>query len=73
MFVSIVDVEDVSLARVLVTALKAHGFHPMEDAAGLPGMPGVTGVKGTISIRVPEDEKADAEILAKALLSDMRG
>jgi hypothetical protein len=73
MFVSIVDVEDVSLARVLVTALKAHGFHPMEDATGLPGMPGVTGVKGTISIQVPEDEKADAEILAKALLSDMRG
>lgn len=73
MLVPILDVEDLSVARVLITALKAHGFHPLEDATGLPGMPGVTGVKGTISILVPEDEKPDAEILANALLSDMRG
>lgn len=73
MFVSIVHVEDISVARILVTALKAHGFHPLEGEMGLPGMPGIKGVKGTIAIKVPEAEEADAGLLANALLSDMRG
>lgn len=74
MFVSVIDVDDISMARVLVTALKAHGFHPLEGGeAGLPGMPGIMGVKGTISIQVPEGEMEDAKLLAGVLLAEMRG
>lgn len=73
-FAIIAELDDISLARVLVTALRAHGFHPLEDAdGGLPGLPGVTGAKGTFAIRVPGPEKADAELLAKALIAEMRG
>ena len=43
------------MARVLIAALKAHGFHPREGGdSGLPGLPGVYGPKG-IPIEVPED------------------
>lgn len=63
-----------SVARVLMTALKAHGFHPLEGGdLGLPGMPGVTGIKGTFGIRVPEDEQEDAKLLADHLIEEMRG
>ena len=59
------------MARVLITALKAHGFHPREGGdSGLPGLPGVYGPKG-IPIEVPEDEADDARLLAGALLRDM--
>ena len=72
-FAIIAEVDDISLARVLVTALRAHGFHPLEDSdGGLPGMPGVSGVKGTFAVRVPEAEKVDAALLAKVLISEMR-
>lgn len=74
MFVSVINVDDISIARVLVTALKAHGFHPLEGGeAGLPGMPGITGVRGTIEIQVPEAEAADAKLLAEALVAEMQG
>lgn len=74
MFVSVINVDDISIARVLVTALKAHGFHPLEGGeAGLPGMPGITGVSGTIEIQVPEAEAADAKLLAEALVAEMQG
>lgn len=57
-----------------MTALKAHGFHPLEGGeAGLPGMPGILGAKGTIAIQVPAAEKADAELLAGVLIAEMRG
>lgn len=72
MFVSIADVREISIARVLITALKAHGFHPLDNELGLPGMPGITGVRGTIDIQVPMEEQADAAILVEALLADMR-
>ena len=73
-FETIAEVEDISVARVLVTALKAHGFHPLEGGeAGLPGMPGITGVRGTVAIQVPEEEMADAKLLAEALIAEMRG
>lgn len=63
-----------SVVRVLMTALKAHGFHPLEGGElGLPGMPGVTGVKGTFGIKVPEDEQEDAKILAAHLIEEMQG
>jgi len=71
-FETIGETKDISIARVLITALKAHGFHPLEGGeAGLPGMPGIMGGRGTLSIQVPEDEAADARILAKALLDEM--
>jgi hypothetical protein len=66
-------VENPSTARVLVAALKAHGFHPIEGGEG--GFPGVTDVffgKG-IPIRVPEEEAGDARVLAEDLLREMVG
>lgn len=72
MLVTIAEVERTDEARVLVAALKAHGFHPLEGREdGLPGLPGVSGVRGTIPIDVPENEAADAGMLARALIADM--
>lgn len=72
MFETIAEVENISVARVLVTALQAHGFHPREDGeTGLPGMPGITGVKGKFIVEVPNDEARDARLLAESLLADM--
>lgn len=72
MFETIADVADPSVARVLILALKAHGFHPMEGGeSGLPGLPGVFGPKG-VPISVPEEEAADARVLAESLLAEMR-
>lgn len=71
-FETIAEVADPSAARVLIAALKAHGFHPLEGGeSGLPGMPGVFGPKG-VAIRVPEEEAADARLLAASLLEEMR-
>lgn len=72
MFVTIIGVKNISIARVLVTALKAHGFHPMEGGeTGLPGMPGIPGVRGTFSIKVPEEEAEDCKMLAEVLVAEM--
>lgn len=71
MFETIVEVSDPSVARVLITALKAHGFHPLEGGeSGLPGMPGVFSPKG-VAVAVPEEEVSDAKVLAEALLKEM--
>jgi len=71
MFETIARVENPAIARVLVAALKAHGFHPMEGREdGLPGLPGVFGPRG-LPIDVPAAEAADAQILANVLLRDM--
>jgi hypothetical protein len=68
---TIAHVSDPSLARVLIAALKAHGFHPEEGGQnGLPGLPGVIAPKG-IPIRVPEEEARDGKILADDLLRQM--
>jgi hypothetical protein len=68
---TIAHVTDPAVARVLITALRAHGFHPMEGGdSGLPGMPGVFGPKG-VAIRVPEEEARDGQLLAEALLKEM--
>jgi hypothetical protein len=70
-FQTIAQVEDPSMARVLVVALKAHGFHPLEGGeGGLPGLPGVFGPRG-VPVQVPEDEAGDATILARDLLREM--
>ncbi len=68
---TIAEVQDPSVARVLITALKAHGFHPLEGGdSGLPGLPGVFSPRG-VAIRVPEHEADDARTLAEALLAEM--
>jgi hypothetical protein len=72
MFETIAEVLDPSAARVLIAALKAHGFHPLEGGeSGLPGLPGVYGPRG-VAIVVPEEEVRDATTLANALLAEMR-
>jgi hypothetical protein len=71
MLETIAHVMEPAVARVLITALKAHGFHPMEGGdRGLPGLPGVYGPRG-VPIEVPEEEAADAKVLADDLLREM--
>ena len=69
MLETIAEVDDPSIARVLIAALKAHGFHPLEG--GEAGLPGVFGQRG-IPIRVPEQEAVDAGLLARTLIREMR-
>jgi hypothetical protein len=72
-FETIAEVADPSAARILIIALKAHGFHPLEGGEScLPGLPGVFGPRG-VAVSVPEDEAADARLLAESLLTQMRG
>jgi hypothetical protein len=72
MFEVIAEINDPAAARVLIAALKAHGFHPLEGGEnGLPGLPGVYGPRG-VDIAVPEDEAGDAKVLADALIGEMR-
>lgn len=68
---TIVYVERESVARLMVTALRAHGFSPREIADG--GLPGIgTGLTGKgLAIAVPVEEARDARPLAEALLKDM--
>lgn len=71
-YTTIAQVEDLSAARVLVVALKAHGFHPLESGdGGLPGLRGLFAAKG-VPVQVPEDEAADATELARDLLKQMQ-
>ena len=70
-FAPIVQVRSQSTARVLIVALRAHGFHPLEPReGGLPGVPSIFGPDGLI-VEVPEDEVEDATLLATDLLRDM--
>lgn len=68
---TIIYVERESTARLMVTALRAHGFSPREITdGGLPGIgAGLTG-KG-LAIAVPAGEAREAQPLAEALLKDM--
>jgi hypothetical protein len=69
---TIAEVESLDMARVLAVALRAHGFHPLEQGdGGLPGVRGLFGPKG-IPVQVPEDEARDATVLARELLKDMQ-
>jgi len=71
MFETIAHVSDPALARVLIAALQAHGFHPLDSGQnGLPGLPGVVAPKG-VPIRVPDEEAADGKLLADDLLKEM--
>ena len=72
MYETIVHVSELAQARVLIAALKAHGFHPLEGGQnGLPGMPGVVEPRG-IAIQVPDEEARDGRLLAEDLLKQMR-
>lgn len=70
---AIAQVRDSGIARILIVALRAHGFHPLEPRdGGLPGVPNLFGAEG-VSIEVPENEAGDATILVEDLLKDMGG
>jgi hypothetical protein len=67
----IARVPDPSLARSLIVALKAYGFHPADlEDGGLPGVTDPIFGKG-IPIRVPDEEAADCRVLAEDLLKEM--
>ena len=68
----IARVPDPTMARSLIVALRAYGFHPEDDMNG--GLPGVTDPffgKG-VPIRVPEEEAEDCRLLAAELLKEMQ-
>ncbi|RDE09613.1 hypothetical protein [Pelagibacterium lacus] len=68
---TIVYVERESVARLMVAALKAHGFSPRDIAdGGLPGIGSGLTDRG-LAIAVPVAEATDARPLAEALLHDM--
>lgn len=70
-FQSIAQVKDQSVARIVLVALRAHGFHPLDlRDGGLPGVPNLFGPEG-YAIEVPEDEVQDATLLVGDLLKDM--
>ncbi len=72
-FAPIIQVKSQSQALVLIVALRAHGFHPLDPReGGLPGVPNLFGPEGFV-VEVPEDEAADATLLAQDLLKDMDG
>ena len=67
----IAQAKNASMARALEVALRAYGFHPLEQGeGGLPGMPNLFGPQG-IPVQVPEEEAADATVLAAELLREM--
>ena len=67
----IARVPDANVARSLIVALRAYGFHPGEiEDGGLPGITDPLFGKG-VPIRVPEEEAADARVLAEDLLRQM--
>lgn len=68
---TIVYVEREAVARLMVTALRAHGFSPQDISDG--GFPGIgSGLTDRgLAIAVPAEEAPDARPLAEALLRDM--
>ena len=72
MYEIITYVSDPALARVLIVALQAHGFHPLESGEnGLPGLPGVVAPRG-IPIRFPDEEAVEGKLLAEDRRKDRR-
>ena len=71
-YVEITRVDTLSQARILVSALRAHGFNPRETADG--AFPGVTGqfTRPGYPVEVPEEEVNDASMLAGQIAADMR-
>lgn len=70
-FAPVAQTREQSTARILIVALRAHGFHPLDlRDGGLPGVPNLFG-PGGYTIEVPEDEVGDATVLVNDLLRDM--
>ncbi|MGV8853371.1 MAG: hypothetical protein ACOH2L_01885 [Devosia sp.] len=67
----IANVNNPATARMLAVALRAYGFHPLDHGEG--GLPGVRNIFGSggVPVQVPEEEAADATILAVELLKEM--
>jgi hypothetical protein len=67
----IAQARDKSQAQALAVALRAYGFHPLEQGdGGFPGVPNPFGTEG-VPVQVPEEEAADATELAVQLLKEM--
>ena len=67
-FETILSHQDANVVRVIGIALKAHGFHPLDEGlAGPLGYPGVVSPKG-LDIVVPSREAADARLLAEGFV-----
>ena len=67
----IAQAKTIAMARALEVALRAYGFHPLEQGeGGLPGMPNLFGPEG-VAVQVPEEEAGDATVLAAELLQEM--
>ncbi len=57
---------------MLLAALRAHGFHPLDwREGGLPGLPNFVRSAGRVAIEVPEGEADDARLLVNALIAEM--
>jgi hypothetical protein len=70
---TIAEIADPAVMRVLISALRGYGFHPLDrDDQGIFGIPSLPGQKGA-PVEVPEGEAADARALAQSLLADMVG
>ncbi len=68
----VLRVEDEVLARNLIAALKAYGFHPLEGGDGaFPGARGLISPNG-IPIALLEEEVRDGKALAESLLKEMQ-
>ncbi|MGV8831195.1 MAG: hypothetical protein ACOH2N_04395 [Devosia sp.] len=67
----IANVDNSARAKMLVVALRAYGFHPLEHGeGGLPGVGNIFG-GGGVPVQVPEEEAGDAALLAAELLKEM--
>ncbi|MHA6691038.1 hypothetical protein [Devosia sp. A449] len=67
----IAQAKNVPQAMALAVALRAYGFHPLEQGdGGLPGVSNLFGPEG-VPVQVPEDEAADATVLVVELLKEM--
>ena len=67
----IATVPNAAQARALVVALRAYGFHPLEQGdGGLPGVRNLFGPDG-VPVQVPEEEVANATVLVRDLLKEM--
>ncbi|MCF4100006.1 hypothetical protein [Maritalea mediterranea] len=69
---TIAKIDDLGEARLLILALKSHGFHPIEgDEVGLAGFAGAIGPSG-VPIMVPGGEAEDAKLLLDSLREDFK-
>lgn len=70
-FETIISHQDANVVRIISIALKAHGFHPLDESlAGPLGYPGVVSPRG-VNLQVPSAEAEDARLLAEALLLEI--